>query len=353
MSEKNKRRARLVLAVFFALAALAAAALSAYRIWETPPARQESAEPEPLAPAAEEPLPEEQSAPAETAPAGRTDGVYTLLLAGLDRASGCTDTILVGRLDTGRHRLDLVSIPRDTLVNLDWSVRKINAVYAGTANAGGDALEGLRREIRRLTGFAPDCCAVVDLDVFVQAVDLIGGVDFEVPAPMHYEDSAQGLSIHLEPGLQHLDGRQAMGLVRFRSGYVNGDLDRVDVQQSFLRAAAEQFVSIGNIPNLRALAALVAEHTDTDLTAANVAYLLRQTLLCGGEIHLSVMPVTPVELHGISYVFVELEPWLERINESLDPFDLPVTAANLDLVSRTEGRFFATSGRLLGAEYYW
>ena len=348
MSEKNKRRARLVLAVFFALAALAAAALSAYRIWETPPARQESAEPEPLAPAAEEPLPQEESAPA-----GRTDGVYTLLLAGLDRASGCTDTILVGRLDTGRHRLDLVSIPRDTLVNLDWSVRKINAVYAGTANAGGDALEGLRREIRRLTGFAPDCCAVVDLDVFVQAVDLIGGVEFEVPQAMYYEDPAQGLSIRLEPGLQRLDGQQAMNLVRYRSGYVNGDLDRVAVQQSFVRAVAEQLISRGNIPNLRALAALVAEHTDTDLTAANIAYLLRQTLLCGGEIHLSVMPVTPVELHGISYVFVELEPWLTLINESLDPFDLPVTAANLDLVTRIEGRFSATSGRLLGAEYYW
>lgn len=347
MPDQKNRRLRLVLAIFFALSALLAAAFSAYMLWETPPARESGEGPAELS-APEPELPAEPSAPA-----GRTDRVYTLLLAGLDRASGSTDTILVGRLDTGRHRLDLVSIPRDTLVNLNWSVRKLNAVYAGTANSGGVALEGLKEQIRCLTGFVPDCCAVVDLDVFVQAVDLIGGVDFDVPADMHYDDPSQGLSIHLSAGPQHLDGQQAMGVVRYRSGYVNGDLDRVAVQQSFLRAAAAQLVTLGNVPNLRALAQLLAEHTDTELSAANVAYLLRQALLCGEEIHFAVMPNTPADVRGLSYTFVELEPWLEMINERLNPFEQPVTAANLDLVYRVDGVVYATSGLLRGAEYYW
>lgn len=353
MTEQNKRRLRLALAIISAAAVLIIAALSAYRIWERPPERQEEAQPAELREEAEEALAPSSPAEAERAPTGRSDGVYTLLLAGLDRASSSTDTILVGRLDTGRRRLDLVSIPRDTIINRDWSVRKINAAYAAAANAGAVPLDGLREQIRCLTGFTPDCCAVVDLDVFEQAVDLAGGVDYEVPVPMHYDDPAQGLSIHLEPGLQHLDGKQAMGLVRYRSGYVNGDLDRVAVQQSFLRAAAAQFVSLGSIPNLRALALLLAEHTDTDLSAANVAFLLRQALLCGDEIHLAVMPNTPAETHGLSYTYVELEPWLDMLNESLNPFDLPITAANLDLVYRVDGRVYATSGILRGAEYYW
>lgn len=349
VSDRNIRRVRLCLAVFFTLAALGVAALAAYLLWETPPARLEEDAPAPLAaPEAEPEAPDEPSAPA-----GRTDRVYTLLLAGLDRASNSTDTILVGRLDTGRRRLDLVSIPRDTLINRDWSVRKINAVYPAALNSGGVPLDALREQIRCLTGFTPDCCAVVDLDVFAQAVDLIGGVDFDVPVDMSYEDASQGLSIRLSAGLQHLDGQQAMGVVRYRSGYVNGDLDRVAVQQSFLRAVAAQFVSLGNIPNLRALAQLLAEHTDTDLSAANVAFLLRQGLLCGDEIHFAVMPNTPADVRGLSYTFVELEPWLEMINDRLNPFEQRVTAANLDLVYRADGRVYATSGRLRGPEYYW
>lgn len=346
MTDQNKRRVRLGLAVFFTLAALTVVALAAYLLWEAPPERREESQPAELT-APEEELPAEPSAPA-----GRTNKVYTLLLAGLDRASNSTDTILVGRLDTALHRLDLVSIPRDTLINRPWSVRKINAVYAAAVNSGDDGLEALREQIRCLTGFAPDCCAVVDLDVFVQAVDLVGGVDFDVPTAMYYDDPRQGLSIRLEAGPQHLDGQQAMGVVRYRSGYVNGDLDRVAVQQSFLRAAASQLVSLGNVPNLRALAQLLAEHTDTDLSAANMAFLLRQALLCGDEIHFAVMPNTPAEVHGLSYTFVELEPWLAMINERLDPFDLPVTAANLDLVYRVNGAIYATSGVLRGPEYY-
>lgn len=348
MSDRNKRRVRLCLAVFFTLAALTASALAAYLLWETPPARSAESELEELtAPEAEPAGPEEPRAPA-----GRTDKVYTLLLAGLDRASNSTDTILVGRLDTGRHRLDLVALPRDTIINRDWSVRKLNAVYAAALNSGGEPREALREQVRCLTGFVPDCCVVVDLDVFVQAVDLVGGVDFDVPRDMHYDDPKQGLSIHLSAGPQHLDGRQAMGVVRYRSGYINGDLDRVAVQQSFLRAAAAQFISLGNIPNLRALAQLLAEHTDTDLSAANVAFLLRQALLCGDEIHFAVMPNTPADVRGLSYTFPELEPWLAMINERLDPFEQSVTAANLDLVYRVDGTVYATSGVLRGAEYY-
>ena len=93
----------------------------------------------------------------------RRKTVYTLLLAGVDEVSGNTDTILLGRIDAEARRMDFVSIPRDTYVNLPWSVRKINCVYAGTKASGGDGLEGLRSAVRSLTGFDTDCCAVVDL----------------------------------------------------------------------------------------------------------------------------------------------------------------------------------------------
>lgn len=357
---RGKNRRLWIAAGVMLTALLLLAALTVYLRWERPPApAAESETPAPSARATEKPADSDAETIAARRPGAaaegrrRRSGVYTLLLAGRDGSSGCTDTILLGRLDSEAHTLELVSIPRDTLVNLDWPVRKINAVYAAAENAGGDAAGSLRREIRRLCGFTPDCCAVVDLSVFVEAVDLIGGVDFELPQAMHYDDGAQDLHIHLEAGAQHLSGEQAMGLVRYRSGYPNGDLDRLSVQQRFMEAVLGELTQLESLPRLPELAALLAGRTDTDLTAANVAWLIRQVLLCPREnIRFRTMPNTPATVAGLSYVLAEPEAWLAMINESLDPYAAPIRLEELDLVYRDESGFHATRGELRGAEYY-
>ena len=75
---------------------------------------------------------------------GRQDGVYTILLVGNDDGNGNTDTIMVGKIDTENHKMDFVCIPRDTLINSTWDVRKINAVYWGNINGGGDPVKKAR-----------------------------------------------------------------------------------------------------------------------------------------------------------------------------------------------------------------
>ena len=82
----------------------------------------------------------------------RQDGVYTVLLVGNDDGNGNTDTIIVGKIDTVQHKMDFVSIPRDTLVNISWNIRKINAVYWGTVNSGGVGIDGLRQQVKNLLG---------------------------------------------------------------------------------------------------------------------------------------------------------------------------------------------------------
>ena len=270
----------------------------AFFTWERPPQwRDES----PDLPAAEEPLPTPEPETAPVGARGRRPGVYTLLLAGSDDGNGNTDALLLCCLDTRAHSLNVVSLPRDTLLNIDWNIRKLNAVYAGEINSGGVGLERLRRELRKLTGYGVDACAVVDLRVFMEAVDKVGGVDFEVPQDMDYDDSAQDLHIHLRAGAQHLDGAGAMQLVRFRAGYVNGDLDRLAVQQRFLKEALRQMIQLGTVPQLPELVTLLTERCDTDLTAANVAWLARQTLLCRGEdLHFYTLPTRSATVHELS-----------------------------------------------------
>ena len=211
--------------------------------------------------------------------------------------------------------MDFVSIPRDTLVNISWNIRKINAVYWGTVNSGGVGIDGLRQQVKNLLGFDVDCYAVIDLNVFIDTVNALGGIYFDVPCDMDYEDSSQNLYIHVKAGYQLLDGETAMGVVRFRSGYANGDLGRVEMQQKFLKAAASQFITLGNIPNISKVTQILGDGMDTNLSAANIAFFLRQALQCKSEdINFYTMPNSPDMVQGLSYTFVQLYDWLDMIN---------------------------------------
>jgi len=294
------------------------------------------------------------AAPAPGKGAERRKTVYTLLLAGVDEVSGNTDTILVGRIDAEARRMDFVSIPRDTYVNLPWDVRKINCVYSGTKASGGSGLDGLREAVRSLTGFDADCCAVIDLSTVKSAIEMMGGVYFDVPFDMDYEDSAQDLHIHIPAGYQCLSGEECVQLCRYRKNYVNGDIDRIAIQQDFLRAAAKQFISLGSIPNLARIVQLVTASVDSDLTASNIAYFLRCAMQCRAEdISFYTMPNTPADAGGLSYTFVELDEWLTLLNDALNPFDAPIGKENLDIVYLENGAFRSTSGVIRGERYLY
>ncbi len=279
----------------------------------------------------------------------RKDGVYTILLAGNDDGTGNTDTIMVGKIDTVRHTIDFVSIPRDTIINVEWDNRKLNSVYWASINNGGNGIDALRSHVKKLIGFDVDCYAVVDLEAVIEVVDLMGGVYFDVPFEMNYDD---GPVIHLQPGYQLLDGYNAIGLCRYRDGYVNGDLERIEVQHQFLKAAAEQFISLGNIPNVGKVAKILAENTDTNLSAANIAYFIRQALMCSPEdINFYTAPNTPQDVQQLSYAFLDLYNWLDLVNARLNPYTAPVTEGMVDVVYLHNGAACCTTV-LNGAYYY-
>lgn len=352
--DKKGKMIRLVCLVSAGAAALTAGAVSLYMLWERPPEQKEEARAltEMLTPA-----PGKSGRTAETPAADkgqafetqRRDGIYTILLVGNDDGTGNTDTIMLGKLDTVRHTADFVSIPRDTLINVDSPVRKINSVYWGARNNGGDGIAALKEHVKKLSGIEPDCYAVIDLDVFVEAVDQLGGIWFDVPERMYYEE---GPVIDLQPGYQLLNGEQSMWLCRYRSSYVNGDIDRIDVQHDFLKAAAEQFLSLGSIPNVSKLAALLAENMDTNMSAANMAYFARQLLMCDSDdVNFHTAPNTPRMVHELSYTFLELYDWLEMVNEKLNPYAQPVTEGQLDLVYLYGGNVCCTA-QIRGIGYF-
>ncbi len=180
------------------------------------------------------------------------------LLMVTDEDKTRTDSMVLANYDNINKKLTLVSIPRDIMVEVsDENYRIMRSEYPEPGSQimkmnhihhfGGEAhgVEMLLDEIERHFDVKPDFYVKVDFDGFNAIVDSIGGVEFDVPQDMDYEDPTQNLSIHLKKGLQVLNGSQAQQLVRFRKdnyggGYVNGDIDRLKVQQAFMRAFMEK-----------------------------------------------------------------------------------------------------------------
>ena len=135
---------------------------------------------------------------AEETLGARRDGCSTILLAGTDKSGDRTDTVMLLSVDRSAKRLTLLSIPRDTKVNSTYTPHKINIAY-GVNGKDQEGMEALMDYVTELVGFRPDGYVLIDLDVFVDLVDKMGGVKFDVPCDMDYSDPAQDLTIDLMP----------------------------------------------------------------------------------------------------------------------------------------------------------
>ena len=259
----------------------------------------------------------------------RKKGCSTILIAGTDEGGYRTDTMMLFSVDREAKTMSLVSIPRDTLVYCEYSVPKLNSAY-GWAGGGDDGMQELLTRVEEIVGFRPDGYVVTDLACFEELVDLMGGVTFDVPVEMHYNDPSQNLYIDLSAGEQKLDGAQAMQVMRFRSGYADADLGRVKVQRDFLAAALHQWASVKNAYKLPSAIRLITEHTKTDLTSAQLAWLAESAALCGTDgLTMATMPGSAAWIGGGSYYVLDAAQVADLVNEKLNPYQKEVTVVDL------------------------
>ena len=253
----------------------------------------------------------------------------TIFLAGVDEGGYRTDSMMLVNVDRTEKTISLVSIPRDTLIYCEYSVPKINSAY-GWAGGGDDGMQELLTRVEEIVGFRPDGYVVTDLACFEELVDLMRGVTFDVPVEMHYNDPSQDLYIDLSAGEQKLDGAQAMQVMRFRSGYADADLGRVKVQRDFLAAALHQWASVKNAYKLPSAIRLITEHTKTDLTGAQLAWLAESAALCGtGQLTMATMPGSAAWIGGGSYYVLDAAQVADLVNEKLNPYQKEVTVVDL------------------------
>ncbi len=253
----------------------------------------------------------------------RREDCHTFLLMGCDDGNGNADTIMAVTYDVKNQRVAVASVPRDTLVDVPRIVKKINAAY------GIGGVQEVQRELSTLLGYPVDHYLKVDLRAFRALVDAVDGVDFEVPMNMNYDDPTQNLHIHLAAGMQHLDGAKALQLVRFRSGYANADIGRIQTQQRFLTALAKKVLSWQSVTKINEFVEIFSQYVDTDLTVGNLAYfaLAALELDTSAGVTMSTLPGDgTVTYLGIPYYY-ELEPQgvLDIINSGLNPYSEDIT----------------------------
>ncbi|MEW5857557.1 MAG: LCP family protein [Cyanobacteriota bacterium] len=178
-----------------------------------------------------------------------------------DNFTGNSDTMLLLRLDPTDHSVKMLSIPRDTRVEIPGvGFNKINQ-----ANVNGGAALSARVVSRTLNNVQIDRYVRVTTDAFRELVDLVGGIEVFVPRPMSYVDETQKLKIDLSPGWQTLNGNQAEQFARFRNDK-NGDIGRVQRQQALLKSLRQRLTNPAVLPRLPQLIRVMWKYVDTNLS---------------------------------------------------------------------------------------
>lgn len=304
----------------------------------------------------------------------KSEDFYTVLVLGRDTGGGGnTDTMLLASYDVTNQKATVMSIPRDTMVNVSWDVKKINSVY-NSYGRGDRGIQALYKEISQLVGFEPDYQVVVEWEAVGKLVDAIGGVDFDNPYPMDYHDPYQDLVIEQAPGLRHLTGDDAMQVIRWRGndndspyGYHKnkngiGDSGRMELQQDFLKAVIKQMLTIQNVGNINKIVKVFDECVETDLSFQEIFWFAQKAILGGLDlenVEFLTMPWRGANVYSrtytksegkyteLAYVLPIAGQLLDIVNNKLSPYVETFTRSDLDIMSvNADGSLSSSTGHV-------
>ena len=243
---------------------------------------------------------------------------YCLLLG---KSEAMTDTIMVAKYSPSTGNAALLSIPRDSFVgsnpNTATASDKINSKYQISPQRTIDA-------VNELTGLNLKYYITVDTKALRDLVDAIGGVYFDVPIKMDYDDSSQDLYIHLEPGYQLLDGQKAEWLVRFRHNnngtsysyeYGDNDLGRMRTQREFLMAVAKQTLKLENITKINDIMNVIEQEIETNIDFDTMMEYAPALLNINADnIQTGMLPGTPQYCNGVAVYLVDKDEAKDVVN---------------------------------------
>lgn len=203
--------------------------------------------------------------------------VVNILALGVDESESRSDTVILASVNMKTKQVSLMSIPRDTRIMYKGSYDKLTHLfsYDPTGQLTLDTVE-------EITGADVNYMAIINFSGFRNVVDALGGVDIEVPdlgnGGMFYDDPYQDLHIALEAGYQHLDGEQAEGFVRYRKGYANADLGRIETQRYFLSRLVAQKLKPSYLLKIPSVFKAMEGDIQTNYSCSDILYQMVRML---------------------------------------------------------------------------
>lgn len=259
----------------------------------------------------------------------KSNGIFTppirtnILLTCVDESETRTDFMVIISFISTTNQINIISIPRDTYVNFKGEdlkeLRSINKgapshmkateIHAWTKDEG---INMLQKYLEKELGIKIDYYAKMNFKGFRNIIDTVGGIEFNVPRRMYYSDPTQDLYINLKPGLQTLDGNKSEQLLRFRknndtTGYARGDLERIEVQQDFIKEFFKQVLNKDTIMNnLGEIALNIVKYVDTNFNITDLPkYLESIAKININNIQIVTLPGYAQYIDDISYYILD------------------------------------------------
>ena len=251
----------------------------------------------------------------------KLDRLYVLAMG---ESNGMSDTIIICSYDPKTQDAAMLSIPRDTFIGDNKqnasAYDKINSRYNG-----GETPENTLKEVNELTGLNIENYVIIDTEALVELVDTIGGVEFNVPMDMKYNDKKQDLHIDLKEGWQTLNGDQVEQLVRFRhnadgstysSEYGIEDFGRMKTQRQVITAIAKQTIQLKNVKEIGNILDITEKYVKTNIDfnilKDYVPYAIEMNM---DNLKAEQLPGEAKYLNGISFFLADEEEIATMINE--------------------------------------
>lgn len=229
-----------------------------------------------------------------------------------DISTELTDTIMLCAYFPQEQKVSILSIPRDTFIGDDkdntTSYDKINALYQKSP-------ENTLEAVRKLTGVDVRNYVVINNNALEKVIDAVGGIYFDVPIDMWYDDPTQDLHIYINKGYQLLNGENAVKVLRFRHNndmstypkeYGEQDLGRMRTQREFIKAAANQILSSNNILKLNEILEIVFDNIQTNLSISElIKYIPSATEFNVENMKTEALPGVADYLGALSFFIVD------------------------------------------------
>ena len=259
----------------------------------------------------------------------RKDDTAAILLCGTDKDGTRTDTMMLILLDGKENRVGLLSLPRDTLTTTDSGKKaKLNSAY-GRNGCGEEGMEWTMTYVQRIIGYRPDGYILVDMELVPRIVDLMGGVD--VHLDHHIRVETDGVEVYVPAGDQHLNGEEVLATLRYRYGYYNADLGRVEVQRMVIEECMKQWVDPAKLALLPQALELIGEESLTNLSVGNFLWIGKTILKGMDNMTSDTLPGYADMRGGASYFVLYPEKVADLINESYNPYTVDIDADDLDI----------------------